>query len=160
SGIWVWEAITYAGLVIANSFGYLVIMGAASKNQMISKRGIMFGGLIFTVLLLLMTAGWIANLEIANQSDMPTLLMANQIHPSLRILMTVIMVGVMFNSVIGVLYPFLTRFTKSYSMKYRIMLGMSLILAFILSFIGFVDLVNFFYPIFGYIGIFISVALD
>lgn len=158
SGLWVWDAITYAGLVIANSFGYLVIMGAASKNQMISKRGIMIGGLIFTVLLLLMTAGLIANLGIANQADMPTLLMANEIHPGLRILMTVIMVGVMFNSVIGVLYPFLTRFTKSYSMKYRIMLGVSLILAFILSFIGFVDLVNFFYPIFGYIGILISIA--
>lgn len=158
SGIWVWDAITYAGLVIANSFGYLVIMGAASKNQMISKKGIMFGGIIFTILLLLMTAGLIANLEIANQADMPTLMMANEIHPGLRILMTVIMVGVMFNSVIGVLYPFLTRFTKSYSVNYRIMLGVSLILAFILSFVGFVDLVNFFYPIFGYIGIFISIA--
>ncbi|WP_342387543.1 YkvI family membrane protein [Salinicoccus bachuensis] len=158
SGIWIWDAITYGGLVIANSFGFLVIMGAGSRSQLISKRGILFGGLIFTVLLVLMTAGIIANLEIANEAALPTLLMANEIHPGLRILMTLIMVGVMFNSVIGVLYPFLTRFTKAYSSKYRLMLGISLVAAYILSFIGFVDLVNFFYPIFGYIGIIIALS--
>lgn len=158
SGLWVWDAITYAGLVIANSFGFLIIMGAGSNSQLISKRGILIGGLIFTTLILLMTAALIANLEIANGVALPTLLMANEIHPALKILMTLIMIGVMFNSVIGVLYPFLTRFTESYSKNYRLMLGVSLFLAFILSFVGFVDLVNFFYPIFGYVGILIAIS--
>lgn len=159
SGIWLWDAVTYAGLVIANSFGFLVIVGSGSRNYFISKRSALFGGLIFTVLLVLMTAGLTANLEVANASEMPTLLLADQIHPGLRILMTVIMVSVMFNSVIGVLYPFITRFTVPYSGKYRIMLAVSLIIAFIFSYVGFVELVNFFYPIFGYIGMFIALAL-
>src|SRR5699024_9297682 len=143
--------VTYAGLVIANSFGFLVIVGAGSRNYFISKRSALFGGLVFTILLVLMTAGLTANLEVANASEMPTLLLADQIHPALRILMTIIMVGVMFNSVIGVLYPFVTRFTEPYSGKYRIMLAIALILAFVFSYVGFVDLVNFFYPVFGYI---------
>lgn len=159
SGLWLWDAVTYAGLVIANSFGFLVIVGAGSRNYFISKRSALFGGLVFTILLVLMTAGLTANLEVANASEMPTLLLADQIHPALRILMTIIMVGVMFNSVIGVLYPFVTRFTEPYSGKYRIMLAIALILAFVFSYVGFVDLVNFFYPIFGYIGMFIAVAL-
>lgn len=159
TGLWVWDAVTYAGLVIANSFGFLTIVGGGSRNYFISKRGSLYGGLIFTFLLVLMTAGLVANLGVANNSEMPTLLMANQIHPGLRIMMTVIMVGVMFNSVIGVLYPFVTRFTVSYSVKYKVMLAVSLVLAYIFSFVGFVDLVNFFYPIFGYIGLFIALAL-
>ncbi|MEX5674595.1 MULTISPECIES: hypothetical protein [Staphylococcus cohnii species complex] len=38
-------------------------------------------------------------------------------------------------------------------------MAISLIVAFILSFIGFVDLVNFVFKTFGYIGLFISAAL-
>src|SRR5699024_159119 len=156
--VWIWDAITYGGLVIANSFGFLVIMGSKSENKSVSKRGILYGGLIFTVLLLLMTAGLMSDLEIANTVSLPTLLMANEIHPGFKILMASVMVGVMFNSVIGVLYPFLTRFTKAYTNKYYVMLGISLIAAYILSFVGFVDLVNFFYPLFGYLGILIIIA--
>lgn len=159
SGVWLWDAITYAGLVIANSFGFMIIIGATSRNYFISRRTALFGGLIFTGLVVFMTAGLVANLEVANAAELPTLLLADQIHPSVRILMAVVMVGVIFNSVIGVLFPFLTRFTIEYSPKYRVMLLISLITAYIISFVGFVDLVNFFYPIFGYIGILLTIVL-
>lgn len=159
SGYWIWDAITYAGLVIANSFGFMIILGSTSRNHFISQRTALFGGLIFTALLLFMTAGIVANLDVANVAELPTLLLANEVHPAVRILMAVVMVGVIFNSVIGVLYPFLTRFTKEYTRNYRILLFLSLVVAYIVSFVGFVDLVNFFYPIFGYIGMFITIAL-
>jgi uncharacterized membrane protein YkvI len=159
SGLWVWDAITYAGLVIANSFGFMIIIGATSRNYFISKRTALYGGLIFTGLVVFMTAGLVANLEVANAAELPTLLLADQIHPSVRILMAIVMVGVIFNSVIGVLFPFLKRFTVEYSRNYKIMLLISLVVAYIVSFVGFVDLVNFFYPIFGYIGMFITVSL-
>ena len=57
------------------------------------------------------------------------------------------------------MYPFLTRFTEPYSGKYKIMLVVSLIAAFIISNVGFVELVNIVYPILGYIGLAISAAL-
>jgi uncharacterized membrane protein YkvI len=159
SGYWLWDAITYAGLVIANSFSFMVIIGATSRNHFISQRTALYGGLIFTGLVVFMTAGLVANLEVANAAELPTLLLADQIHPSVRILMAIVMVGVIFNSVIGVLFPFLKRFTVEYSRNYKIMLVVSLVVAYVISFVGFVDLVNFFYPIFGYIGMFITVAL-
>ncbi|MFD2831369.1 YkvI family membrane protein [Corticicoccus populi] len=159
SGVWIWDAITYAGLVVANSFSFMVIIGGQSRNHFISQRTALIGGLIFTGLVVLMTAGLVANLEVANAAELPTLLLADQIHPGVRILMAVVMVGVIFNSVIGVLFPFLKRFTAEYSPKYKILLLISLVVAYLVSFIGFVDLVNFFYPIFGYIGMFITIAL-
>ncbi|SUM56032.1 hypothetical protein [Staphylococcus nepalensis] len=69
------------------------------------------------------------------------------------------MISVIFNSCIGMLYPFLSRFTQPSSKGYVTLLTISLIVAFILSFIGFVDLVNFVFKTFGYIGLFISAAL-
>ncbi|SDI99890.1 YkvI family membrane protein [Natribacillus halophilus] len=158
SGWWVWDAINYAGLVIANSFAFFIIIGATNENYAVSKRAPLFGGLLFTLLLVLMTAGLVANLEVANNVDIPTFFLAEQIHPAVRLLMAAIMVGVLFNAVIGVLFPFVKRFTKVYSKEYKIMMAISLIVAYIISFVGFIDLVNFFYPIFGYIGIVLSIV--
>ena len=91
------------------------------------------------------------NIQNANSVDIPTLLWANEIHPSIGIFMSAVMIGVIFNSCIGMLYPFLSRFTQPSSKGYVTLLTISLIVAFILSFIGFVDLVNFVFKTFGYI---------
>ncbi|MFP6334496.1 hypothetical protein ACLGLY_25930, partial [Bacillus subtilis] len=143
---------TYGGLIIGNSFSFLTIVGSKAISHKTARRGAFYGGLTFSILLLIMIAGLLANIEIANTVDIPTLLLANDIHPILGVLMSAVMVGVIFNSCIGMLYPFLTRFTNPKSNKYVGLLTISLIVSFGLSFVGFVDLVNFVFPLFGYIG--------
>lgn len=159
STLWWWDAIVYGGLIIGNSFGFLTIVGNDSISHKAARRGSFYGGLSFSILLLIMTGGLMANIQNANSVDIPTLLLANNIHPFIGILMSAVMIGVIFNSCIGMLYPFLSRFTIPYSKSYVVMLTITLLVAFILSFIGFVDLVNFVFKTFGYIGIFITVAL-
>ncbi|QZZ03620.1 hypothetical protein [Staphylococcus arlettae] len=85
--------------------------------------------------------------------------MATDIHPLIDILMSVVMFAVIFNSCIGMLYPFLNRFTTPGSKSYILLLTISLGLAYILSFVGFVDLVNFVFKVVGYLGLFITFAL-
>lgn len=159
SHFWWWDAIVYGGLIIGNSFSFLTIVGNDALNHKVARRGAYFGGLTFSLLLLIMIGGLLANLQKANTVDIPTLLLANDIHPFLSYLMSAVMFGVIFNSCIGMIYPFLTRFTDPTSKKYIIMLGVTLILAYILSFVGFVDLVNFVFKVFGYIGLFITLSL-
>lgn len=159
SSVWWWDAVTYGGLIIGNSFSFLTIVGSKAISHKTARRGAFYGGLTFSILLLIMIAGLLANIEIANTVDIPTLLLANDIHPILGVLMSAVMVGVIFNSCIGMLYPFLTRFTNPKSNKYVVLLTISLIVSFGLSFVGFVDLVNFVFPLFGYIGLFITLAL-
>ena len=156
---WWWEAIIYGGVIIGNSFSFLTIIGNDAISHKSARRGAFYGGLAFSLLLLIMIGGLLANIQNANSVDIPTLLLANDIHPWLGILMSAVMVGVIFNSCIGMLYPFLTRFTKPRSTKYKLLLVVSLILAFVLSFVGFVDLVNYVFTLFGYIGLIITLAL-
>lgn len=156
---WWWEAIIYGGVIIGNSFSFLTIIGNDAISHKTARRGAFYGGLAFSLLLLIMIGGLLANIQNANSVDIPTLLLANDIHPWLGILMSAVMVGVIFNSCIGMLYPFLTRFTKPRSTKYKLLLVVSLILAFVLSFVGFVDLVNYVFTLFGYIGLIITLAL-
>ena len=156
---WWWDAILYGGIIIGNSFSFLTIIGGDSENHKIARRGAFYGGLVFSILLLIMIAGLLANIKNANSVDIPTLLLANDIHPWLGILMSAVMVGVIFNSCVGMIYPFLTRFSEFRTPRYVILLIVSLALAFALSFVGFADLINFVFPIVGYIGLFIVVAL-
>lgn len=156
---WWWDAIVYGGIIIGNSFSLLTIIGGSAENHKIARRGAFLGGLTFSILLLIMIAGLLANIKLANSVDIPTLLLANDIHPWLGILMSAVMVGVIFNSCVGMLYPFLTRFSEFRTPRYFILLIIALIVAYLLSFIGFVDLVNYIFPIVGYIGLFIVIAL-
>ena len=84
--------------------------------------------------------------------------MANEIHPWLGLVLTVIMLAVMYNTILGLTYSFAARFTEPYS-KNIIYLFIMMIAAFILSFVGFADLINFLYNIMGVVGLFIVVAV-
>ncbi|HDF7069180.1 TPA: hypothetical protein PEV46_002393 [Staphylococcus aureus] len=156
---WWWDAILYGGIIIGNSFSFLTIIGGDAKSHKIARRGAAYGGIVFSVLLLIMIAGLLANVEKANSVDIPTLLLAKDIHPWLGVLMSAVMVGVIFNSCVGMIYPFLIRFSDFRTPRYFILLVSSLVLAFILSFVGFADLINIVFPIVGYIGLFIGIAL-
>ncbi|WP_342664959.1 hypothetical protein [Jeotgalicoccus marinus] len=156
---WWWDAITYGGLIIGNSFSFLTIVGAEADRHKIARRGALYGGVIFSVLLLIMVAGILSNIQEANTVELPTLLMAEQIHPVLMYTMATVMVAVIFNSCVGMLYPLLNRFTAPNSKPYRLLLFILLILGYLFSFVGFADLVNTVYPLFGYIGLFITLAL-
>ena len=157
--VWWWDAVTYGGLIIGNSFSFLTIVGADADRHKIARRGALYGGVIFSVLLLIMVAGLFFNIKEANTVELPTLLMAEQIHPILKYAMATVMVAVIFNSCVGMLYPLLTRFTTPNTKKYRLALIILLILAYLFSFVGFAELVNLVYPLFGYIGLFITLAL-
>ena len=139
---WWWDAILYGGIIIGNSFSFLTIIGGDAESHKIARRGAAYGGIVFSILLLIMIAGLLAN-----------------VHPWLGVLMSAVMVGVIFNSCVGMIYPFLIRFSDFRTPRYFILLISSLVLAFILSFVGFADLINIVFPIVGYIGLFITIAL-
>lgn len=159
TGSWWFDALTYSGIVLAMGFSILSIVGAQSKTHKIARRGGLYGGIMLLVLMLLMNGGLISQFNVTSQAELPTLVLASEIHPLLALALTIVMLLVIYNTAVGMLYPFLTRFWTPYSRKYKIALVVSLIVGYFLSLVGFVDLVNFFYPILGYLGISIAVLL-
>src|SRR5699024_10688935 len=147
SSIWWWDAIVYGGLIIGNSFSFLTIVGSDAMSHKTARRGSFYGGLSLCILFLIMTSGLLdnmhsyinvilmitcvlmANIQIDNSVDITTLLLANDIHPYIGIFMSAVMIGVIFNSCIGMLYPFLSRFTRPSSKGYVSLLTISLIVA-------------------------------
>lgn len=159
SAYWWFDAITYAGLALATAFSFLSIMGSESARHAIARRGAVYGGLIIMLLMLLVNVGVLSIMPEANSVPLPAMAMAENIAPWLGTIYSIIIILLIFNSVIGLMYPFLSRFTEPYSGKYKILMVISLIAAFLISNVGFVALVNFVYPILGYIGLAIAAAL-
>ncbi|MCD2138763.1 YkvI family membrane protein [Salinicoccus halitifaciens] len=158
TGIWWLEAITYSGIVLAMAFSILSIVGSQSTMK-VAKRGGLYGGIILLILMLLMNGGLLAKIDVTSTADLPTLILAAEIHPLLSLALTIVMLLIIYNTAVGMLYPFLSRFWTPYTRKYKIALVTSVTVGYFLSLVGFVDLVNFFYPILGYLGIAIAVLL-
>lgn len=159
TGLWWFDAITYSGVVIGVAFSFLSIMGSDADKHFIARRGAVYGGIIFMIMLFLLNAGMLAVLDEANHVALPTLVMANAIHPVFGTIFSIIIILLIYNTVVGLVYAFLARFTQPYSKKYKVWLVIALIVGYVLTFVGFVDLVNFFYPIFGYVGVLIGIGL-
>ncbi len=52
--------------------------------------------------------------------QIPTLTLANNIHPLIATVLSVIMLAVMYNTILGLMYSFAARFTEPYSKNYHI----------------------------------------
>ncbi|WP_411843211.1 hypothetical protein [Salinicoccus sp. HZC-1] len=159
NGAWWWDAITYSGFTIAVAFSFLTMMGSDSKSRKTAGYGGIAGSIIILILMLLINTGILSRLDAVNDVALPMLLLGNEIHPLLGILLGIAMLLVIYNTAVGMLYPFLIRFFTPKSNGYNILLPLSLILGYILSFAGFADLVGTVYPVMGYLGLILGAGL-
>lgn len=159
SGLWFLDGAMYAGFTLATAFSFLSIMGANSSDHKTAARGGLLGGVIITILMLMINAGLISNMDIVNDLALPTLVLAQNIHPVLQVALAIVMLLVIYNTGVGVMYPFLKRYSEPYTKKYYTILIIAAVIGYFLSFVGFVELVGIVYPAFGILGLLIGLGL-
>ncbi|MCG7339804.1 branched-chain amino acid transport system II carrier protein [Staphylococcus sp. ACRSN] len=158
-----WKAIifgiNYGGLAFAVGFSTIVAIGGDASKRKVAGSGALFGGVIYTILLALINFALQAEYPKIKNVSIPTLTLANDIHPWIGFALSIIMLAVMYNTILGLMYSFAARFTEPYSKKYHIFIILMVLIAFGLSFVGFTSLINFLYPIMGIIGLIVVVAV-
>lgn len=158
-----WKAIifgiNYGGLAFAVGFSTIVAIGGDASKRKVAGSGALFGGVIYTVLLALINFALQAEYPKIKNASIPTLTLANDIHPWIGFALSIIMLAVMYNTILGLMYSFAARFTEPYSKKYHIFIVLMVLIAFALSFVGFTSLINFLYPVMGIIGLIVVVAV-
>src|SRR5699024_12604397 len=97
----------------------LAIIGGTVKDEKIAKRGGFIGGLGLGLLLILINLGLFMNIDKIQGADMPTLFLANSLSPILGIFMTISLLGMMFNTAVGMLYAFAARFIEPAAPKFK-----------------------------------------
>ncbi|TDL96592.1 YkvI family membrane protein [Macrococcus carouselicus] len=159
SHLWWWDGILYGALAFSTAFSMMAAIGGDASHKVVAGRGGLMGGLLLLVLILMVNSGLLAELDKVNEAAIPTILLGRMIHPAVSFALSIIMLLVIYNTIVGLMYSFVARFTEPYSRNYKLLLFGSMIIGYGLSFVGFVELVDVIYPIIGYVGLALCIGI-
>lgn len=150
---WWMAAMNYVTFNLMTGVSMAIVMGGDELNPLPAGRGGFWGSTIISVLLLFSAGAMFSQIDLIYASDLPMLELVNQIHPILGTVMSVVILGMIFNTGLGMFYAVTSRLVKDNQKKFRITIILLVAAAFVLSFAGFKNLVAYLYPAIGYVGI-------
>ena len=103
SGLWFLDGAMYAGFTLATAFSFLSIIGANSSSRATAARGGLMGGVIITLLMLMINAALISNIDVLNDLALPTPALVSNIHPILQLAFAIVMLLIIYNTGVGVM---------------------------------------------------------
>lgn len=156
---WFISSINYVSFNIAVGAAMSLVMGGAEKDGRTAKIGGLLGGLGLGLLIVISHLAIFSKINVVWSAEMPTLKIVNDLSPVLAIFMALILFGMIFNTAVSMFYAFTARFVEMRTKKANIFIVITVVVGFTASFVGFTDLVAFFYPLIGYLGLFLIGAL-
>src|SRR5690606_26371041 len=156
---WLLGAFLYVSYNLSAGAALLIIMCGGERDPKVASRGGILGGLMLGALILLIHFGMFVKMDVVDSLPMPTLELANQIHPVVGILMAVALLGMMYNTAVGMFYSFTLRFIPAESKAYKPAVIVIGILGFIASLAGFTTLIGKVYATMGYLGFALIIAV-
>lgn len=156
---WLLGAFLYVSYNLAAGAALLIVMSGAVKDRKVTGRGGIIGGLILGGLILLINIGMFVKADTIGGVDMPTLELATQIHPVVGVLMAIALLGMMYNTAVGMLFSFTVRFFAPEHKAFKPAVVIIAVLAYIGSLVGFTTLVNSVYAVMGYLGFALIIAV-
>lgn len=159
SSNWVVGALLYASFNIAVGFPMLAVIGGLTKQPKAAALGGAFGGLGLGLLILVLNIGLFANINQLQGVEMPTLALASRISPILSIVMSVALICMIYSTAVGMFFAFSARFAKPESSRFKGFSAVSVCIGLALSLGGFSKLVGTVYPLLGYVGFALILAI-
>lgn len=160
SSNWFFSAVSYVGFCMLWLAGFMSQLGASSDNKNESILGTIIGAAGFSLALLIITLGIMANIEELSGSMVPNLVLANKVHPVLGTIFSLIVVAGIYTTAVPLLWQAVARFSEDKTPKFRIL---TVVFAAAGVFVGllvpFDKLVNIIYVINGYVGILLFVFM-
>ncbi|WP_067729568.1 YkvI family membrane protein [Oceanobacillus damuensis] len=156
---WFISAINYVSFNTAVGASMALLMGGAEPNRKTAALGGLLGGLGIGLLIILSNLAIFAKIEDVGSLDMPMLGIVNNISPALGIIMSLVIFAMIFNTAISMFYSFVARFTKVGTSQFKLFFVVTMLIAYGASFVGFTDLVSYFYPLIGYLGLVLIAVL-
>ncbi|MER2047344.1 MAG: hypothetical protein ABTA23_03865 [Solibacillus sp.] len=150
---WFSSAVIYVSYNIAAGAAMLIVMGGTATNRKVARRGGALGGIILGLLILLINVALFAKMDIVAGVEMPTLELAKQIHPTVGIIMSFVLLAMIYSTAVGTLYILAVRIVKQDRFAFKVVINLLCIVGFAISLVGFTTLISKLYVIMGYLGI-------
>lgn len=154
STTWWLAAGSYVGFCMLWLAAFLAQMGKRANSDTEGKLGALFGSFGFSVGTLLMALAILFNISLVKGSQIPSLILAERIHPLLATVFSVIIFAGIYTTSVPLLWTVVARFAKEKTSRFK---TLTIILGIIGGWIGvildFDVLVNYVYVLNGYVGI-------
>src|SRR5699024_3796572 len=156
---WFISAVNYVSFNTAVGAAMALVMGGTEKNEKTATIGGFVGGLGLGVIIILSHLAIFSKVDVAASFDMQMLKIIDDISPLLAIIMSAVLFGMIFNTAVSMFYAFVARYLEMTTKKANLAIIFTGIVGFAASFVGFTDLVAWFYPTIGYFCLFLIGAL-
>lgn len=156
---WLVSALNYNGLALILAVSMTLVIGGDHLSPREAGRGGIVGGVIYSVMMLIAMFALIMNAEKIQGTDIPMLTLVDALHPALGVVMAVIIFLMIFNTAIGMFYALGKRLSAGREDRYPVIFIIGCLAGYAVSFAGFKALMQYVYPVIGYIGIVMIVVL-
>ncbi|WJY67111.1 YkvI family membrane protein [Corynebacterium auris] len=157
---WWVSSLNYTGLNFICVTSMAIVIGGNYLDPRAAGVGGALGGLGYLVMLLLLCGALLVSVDSVAGQDMPTLTLINEINPTLGLVMSFIIFGMIFATALGMFYALGKRLSRGRTDKFRVIFISACLLGFVLSFAGFQNLVSYVYPVLGYMGVVLIVVVS
>ena len=156
---WLITALNYATLVMIMDTSMMLVFAGSHMNPVQAGKGGLLGGIMFAVLLLILTFVLFMNMEHVMGSDLPLLKVFDNMHPTVGVFVSIVIYLMIYNTAVGLFYALSRRLSHDKPGKFRLYYAVVVLIGFALSFIGFADLVGWVYPVLGYLGLVLAIVM-
>ncbi len=157
---WLFTALLYVSYNILLSIAVLSPLGAESQNTKAILFGALLGGIGLGLGALMIHSAMLHGPAAAMQGDMPMLYLAQSISPTFRLGYAMVLSAEIYTTATSSLFGFAARFAnRDNAKRWRAVVLVTTCVALMLSRLGFVKLVAYFYPLVGLCGIALLVCL-
>ncbi|PKK38981.1 hypothetical protein ABB02_01794 [Clostridiaceae bacterium JG1575] len=157
---WFMATLSYVGFCMLWLAAFLAETGRTCKGQKESRWGSLTGALAFSVAVILLTLALMSKVPAVAGADIPSLILANEIHPLFGNLYSLMMFIGIFTTAVPLLWNPCARFAKEGTPRFRILvLGLGIAGGIIGLFVEFPQLINILYGINGYVGILLLILM-
>lgn len=157
---WLYAAGSYVGFCMLWLAAFMSSMGAGANSKKEAALGAVFGAAAFSAAVIIVSLGLIANIEKVAGSQIPSLIIAADIHPMAAIVYSLTVIAGIYTTAVPLLWTVSARIADEKTTKFKVV---TVILAAIGAVIGlkvpFDRLVNIVYVINGYVGILLLVIM-
>ncbi|MFH0411877.1 hypothetical protein ACG98H_06185 [Corynebacterium sp. L4756] len=156
---WLLSAVNYNGLALILAVSMSLVIGGDNISPREAGWGGIVGGLTYSIMLFIAGFALLMGADKVQGSDIPMLVLVNEMGPVAGFLMAIVIFLMIYNTAIGMFYALGKRLSAGHEKKTYPIFAAGTLAGFAMSFVGFKTLMNYVYPILGYLGMFMIAVL-
>lgn len=154
SNSWWTAAFSYVGFSMMLLAAFLAETGKSAGSQKEARAGASLGAVAFCASVIILTLGLTSAAHLVGGADIPSLILADNIHPVFGQIYALIMFTGIYSTAVPLLWNPCARFSKEGTPKFRgLVAALGIAGGVVGLFVEFPALINFIYGINGYVGI-------